>query len=42
LYEFVNNDPRYADFIKTCGEWRLNKITFKLTPYNLPSTMTAN
>lgn len=37
LYEFVNNDPRYADFIKTCNEWRMDKVTFKLTPTALPA-----
>ena len=31
-YEFVNSDSRYADFIKTCDEWRLKTVRIKLTP----------
>lgn len=37
VYEFVNNDPRYADFIKTCNEWRVMDVRFKVTPVNILS-----
>lgn len=31
VYEFVN-DTRYTEFIKTCNEWRADKINFKVSP----------
>ena len=38
LYEFVNNDSRYASFIKTVDEWRLKTIRCKVTPVSIAAT----
>lgn len=38
VYEFVNSDARYANFIKTCNEWRVAAIKMKMIPFTLVST----
>ena len=32
VYDFVVGDSRYADFVKTCNEWRVKQIKIKFFP----------
>lgn len=36
VYDFVNNDSRYASFVTTCNEWRVAKAAMKLMPSSIP------
>lgn len=41
VHDFVTNDTRYADFIKTCNEWRVASVSYKITPNNVLSANLA-
>jgi len=34
VHDFVTTDPRYANFVKTCNEWRVGKAQVKVMPWD--------